>query len=124
MFPDFEPLGRKIWFLIHQPVMILVLVINICALMIILAYTEWVWPDSEELVPYVHSIFGMITIGFAFFQVNFFLLFFFFLNQIIKKLNQIKVILAFFRVDPDHPKRFIFRYGHRGLGISTFVLAG
>ena len=70
MFPDFEPLGRKIWFLIHQPVMILVLIINICALLIILAYTEWAWPEIDDVTCLVHSIFGMITIGFAFFQVK------------------------------------------------------
>jgi hypothetical protein len=34
-----------------------------------------------------------------------------------------KVIGAFFRVDKDHPKRFLFNYFHRTLGVLTFLLA-
>ena len=34
-----------------------------------------------------------------------------------------QIFIAFFRCDKDHPKRFIFNYFHRSLGLLTFLLS-
>jgi hypothetical protein len=64
-------LGSKFWFVIHRPVMLLVPVISIIALLVILAKLDWKWVSAkEDKTAFAHSIFGIVAIGLAFFQVN------------------------------------------------------
>ena len=91
----------QFWFFIHRPLMICVPILSIIAFLIILSQLQWSWIVNTSQPNFAHSIIGIITISFSVLQV----------------------IGAFFRVDKDHPKRFIFNHIHRTLGIVTFILA-
>lgn len=69
LFPTKKICDLKIWFVVHRPLMILVAVISIVAFIVILAYKEWSWLDTEDAVAFTHSIFGIVTIGLAVLQV-------------------------------------------------------
>lgn len=50
--------------------MMFVPVVAITAFIVILADLNWKWVDSNETIPFVHSIIGIITIGFSMIQVK------------------------------------------------------
>jgi len=92
----------QFWFFIHRPLMICVPLLSISAFIVILYQLEWTWIDSSvNKLNFAHSITGIVTISFS----------------------VVQVVVAFFRVDKDHPKRLIFNRFHRTLGILTFILA-
>ena len=70
MLPDKTICGTKIWFTIHRPLMILTLTLSIISLLIILSYVNWTWIMTSKPVNFTHSIFGIVVIGLAFFQVT------------------------------------------------------
>lgn len=70
IFPDRRIFELKVWFVIHRPLMLSAFLLSFIALMVILADKNWTWIDKYNLTSFVHSIFGMITIGLAFIQVN------------------------------------------------------
>lgn len=50
--------------------MMSVFILSVIALLVILADKDWKWIDKNKLTEFVHSIFGIITIGLAFIQVD------------------------------------------------------
>jgi hypothetical protein len=129
IFPTVKFLKLDFWFNIHRPLMISVPIISIAAFIIILSYLDWDWVDSDRPLSFVHSILGIIVIFLSIVQVNYnFILFLtvrsflFSILLLIFILND-QVIIAFFRPDKTHPKRFIFNYFHRTVGLSAFFLS-
>ncbi len=61
--------NSEFWFNIHRPFMILVVLMSITAFIVILADLNWKWVESSDTIEFIHSIFGIITIGFAIIQV-------------------------------------------------------
>ena len=59
------------WFAVHRPTMVSVAVISLVSFLIILSDLNWTWIDSSFTLIFVHSIFGIITIGLAFIQVSY-----------------------------------------------------
>ncbi len=62
--------GKDLWFIFHLPIMVLVALISIAAFLVILAEDGWSWAGLDDPVCFAHSIFGIVTIGIAHFQVN------------------------------------------------------
>jgi uncharacterized membrane protein len=94
-------INMPIWFNVHRTFMILVPVISIISFLVILSFEQWSWVDQSNQLNFAHSIIGMITIGFSIIQMG----------------------VAFIRPHPGTPKRPIFNYFHRTLGLTTFTLA-
>lgn len=61
------------WFVIHRPLMLSVLILSVIGLLVILADKRWAWIEPANVGSLVHSIFGMITIGLAVLQVRHYL---------------------------------------------------
>jgi hypothetical protein len=70
LLPDKKFCGVQFWFTLHRPIMVMVPVLSIIALLIILSAVDWKWMETEEKLEFTHSIFGIVAIGFAFFQVS------------------------------------------------------
>ena len=70
IFPDKNLFKIQIWFIIHFSLMISVPIISIMSFLIILSNKNWQWLQvTDSSVMFVHSIFGIVTIGLAFIQV-------------------------------------------------------
>lgn len=61
--------NSEFWFNIHRPFMILVVLMSITAFIVILADLEWKWVENSGSINFIHSIFGIVTIGLAIIQV-------------------------------------------------------
>lgn len=73
LYPDKLICGVQFWFTVHRSVMIITVILSIVAFILALAFKEWSWINPEDPSTHlVHSIFGIIAIGVAFFQVEFF----------------------------------------------------
>lgn len=73
LLPKFKLGKNRLWFILHQSIMILVVVCNIVSLFVILAHLEFKWVDSSiSQMTFVHSIFGIIAIALAVIQVFFY----------------------------------------------------
>jgi hypothetical protein len=60
----------QIWFAIHFPLMVSVPIISLVSFLIILSYVNWQWLQvTDSTVMFVHSIFGIFTLGLSFIQV-------------------------------------------------------
>lgn len=70
IFPDRRIHKLKIWFVLHRPIMLSVFLLAIIGLLVILAHKNWKWVSQSSLTQFVHSIFGMVTLGLAFIQVS------------------------------------------------------
>lgn len=68
LFPNVKVYNTKVWFLLHRPLMIFVVLMSIIAFLIILADLSWSWVKLSASL--AHSVFGMLTIGLAFIQVR------------------------------------------------------
>lgn len=101
IFPTVRLCGLQFWFIVHRPFMLLAVVVSLVSLVIILFDKNWQWVQVTSTFNFVHSILGISTIGLAFIQP----------------------ILAIFRPDKDAPKRPIFNWVHRSIGVLTFILA-
>jgi hypothetical protein len=104
----FKNLGGKrkvlnvhIWFLIHRSCMSLVWLISIASFLIILWNNEWNWVLKASKIPFLHSVFGMLTIGLTFIQP----------------------IMGFVRCDHGHRYRYVFDYSHSTVGILAIACA-
>lgn len=103
IFPSVKPCNIQFWFHIHRPFMMCVTLASLAAFITILWDNKWSWVDYEiDMIEFIHSIFGICTIGFS----------------------VIQMILGTLRPDKDHPRRCVFNHVHRTLGISTFILSG
>lgn len=69
LLPGKKVCGSKIWFLIHRPFMIIVVVISITSFLVILSAKDWKWISSIKPLSFAHSIFGIVAISFSIFQV-------------------------------------------------------
>lgn len=69
IFPENRIFEFKIWFSLHVPIMLLVVLITIVSLLAIVAEKNWTWISKNSLNAFVHSIFGMIVIGLLLLQV-------------------------------------------------------
>jgi hypothetical protein len=49
--------------------MILVPIFSITGYIVILSYANWTWIEADEVVPFIHSIVGFITILLSIVQV-------------------------------------------------------
>lgn len=101
IFPDFKPFKLPVWFVVHRTFMMLVPIVTITGFIVILADQDWTWLDQSIALNFAHSIIGIITLSFS----------------------VIQMLVAFIRPHPGAPKRKIFNYFHRSLGITTFLLA-
>ena len=59
----------EFWFNVHRPLMIFVPICSSVAFIVILADLEWKWLETTQLTNFVHSIFGIVTIGLSIIQV-------------------------------------------------------
>lgn len=100
-WPEQKVCGKAIWFAIHRPVMISVVVLTIIGFILILVYTKGTWVPKSLAREFAHSIIGIITIIFAISQP----------------------IMALFRCTPDAENRFIFNYAHRFVGLTALLLS-
>ena len=64
-------LDVKLWFNIHRILMILLQSVTITGFFVILFDSHWKWIkySKENLVNFLHSIFGIVLIGFSVVQV-------------------------------------------------------
>jgi hypothetical protein len=69
VYPDTMVLGKQIWFTIHRSCMIFSYVLSFIAFLVILSYLDWQWIDPSESLNFAHSIFGIVVLGLALFQV-------------------------------------------------------
>ena len=70
VFPYIEMFDKRIWFIIHQSIMILVVVITFISVIVIFTDKKWRWTHiNAALVETWHSIFGIFLIATAAFQV-------------------------------------------------------
>ncbi|CAF1373447.1 unnamed protein product, partial [Didymodactylos carnosus] len=94
--------GEAVWFSLHRAFMSCAAVLTVLGFLFILVHNKGTWveyqPNSKE---YAHSIVGVIVVGLAFFQP----------------------FLASFRCHTDSRYRFIFKYLHGFIGITSFVLS-
>lgn len=72
LLPTKKVCGGQVWFALHRPIMVSVLLLSIISLIVILADQEWKWIETTETLNFTHSIFGMAAIGLAFLQVKMF----------------------------------------------------
>ncbi len=101
VWPEKKACGKAIWFTIHRPVMISVVVLTLTAFGLILIYTKGTWVSQTDQRIFAHSIVGIIVISFV----------------------VIQPIMALFRCKPDAEYRFIFNYAHRFIGLSALLLS-
>ncbi len=92
----------QFWFFAHRALMTLVMLLSLAGLILVLFYKNWVWIKPEANARFIHSIFGIVSIGLGF----------------------VNPIMAFFRPAKDSRNRPIFNWAHRILGITIFVFAG
>ena len=70
MLPGLKPCDLQFWFIIHKPLMTSIPIISISSLVIILWHSNWQWASlSNSILAFVHSIFGIFTIGISIIQV-------------------------------------------------------
>lgn len=95
-FGDKEMLGTKIWFTFHRSFMLLTVVLTIIS--VILVFVDvggWSYGAGA------HSYTGIIVVLLA----------------------VIQPIMALFRPSPGDEKRYIFNWAHRGVGLSSLLVA-
>jgi hypothetical protein len=97
----YEIFKLKFWFVIHRPLMILVVLLSIIGFILIFAQVGWKWIDPAEKLNFAHSITGTITIVLA----------------------NIQIYVAFFRPHPNTSKRKMFNWFHRIVGAGSFYLS-
>ena len=61
--------GAHMWFVLHFPVMVFAAALNLIALLLILAEKDWKWIRPANTVEFVHSIFGIVSIGLLYLQM-------------------------------------------------------
>lgn len=112
------------WFNIHRPFMILIVIVELVAFLVILSSLDWSWVETDEKVNFVHSIFGITTIGLSIIQVIIQIIIVHCISLLLLLFVCFcQVSVAFFRPHPGTPKRYIFNYFHRSVGLSAFVLS-
>lgn len=97
------------WFQIHRAVNFLAVLLIICAALLVLIAKDlrWTGPMSDAPPEYnfgagsVHSLLGLIAII----------------------LSILQPILALCRCGHDHPKRFMFNWTHRFIGLTAVIFA-
>jgi hypothetical protein len=121
LFPDILLCGIQFWFFVHFPVMIFALVLAFIALLVIISDLNWMWVEPIERLDFAHSFFGIMAICLGFLQVNCDT----FHNYCLKmsSLSRLKITIALFRCDKNHPYRFVFNYAHQSLGLTTYGFA-
>ena len=72
IFSDHMINGLMIWFFLHRPMMVLAFVLTLISLVVILVENNWNWVNKANLTAFVHSIFGLVLIGFLTLQVCFY----------------------------------------------------
>lgn len=68
-----ELFGKKLWFVLHRPLMTLAVVLTLTAFLVILSSLKWTWAvagNNYSDTQFAHSIFGMFVIGLSIFQVR------------------------------------------------------
>ncbi|CAF4089741.1 unnamed protein product [Rotaria sp. Silwood2] len=90
-----------VWYIMHQIVMNFAVVMTLVSFVLILIYKRGVWTSQSLSREFAHSIMGLIVVSTA----------------------TLQSIMTIFRCRPDHPRRFIFNYVHRIVGISTLILS-
>jgi len=69
LFPKWKPFELQVWFVVHRPLMMFVAFASVIGFIIILADSDWKWLDTKIVANFVHSIFGIVTIGLSVIQV-------------------------------------------------------
>ena len=123
LFPNFKIFQVHFWFNAHRALMFSVSILSIVAFFLIFADLNWKWVELSDglIINFVHSIFGIVVISLLFVQVRIFL-------KISIKLFSLylirsKVLMGLLRPEKEHPKRFLFNYAHKTLGICMLVLS-
>ncbi|RNA02804.1 ferric-chelate reductase 1 isoform X1 [Brachionus plicatilis] len=101
LLPEKTLCGKKIWFVVHSPFMIMVAVISLTSFLVILSAKGWKWIPLIKPVNYAHSIFGIVAISFSIFQV----------------------FLGIMRPNRNHPRRYLFNFVHKTLGYSSLIFS-
>ena len=94
--PEKKVCGVQIWFTIHRPIMISSLIFSLISFLVILSELDWKWVTTSQPATFAHSIFGIVSIGFAFFQVitcKFFLYFNWFHKSCIFKRSSLRFVV-------------------------------
>ncbi|ELT90057.1 hypothetical protein CAPTEDRAFT_206433 [Capitella teleta] len=97
---QWKPFGKQVWFVIHQPFMILAALLTLIG--IVLAFVEAQGYSNMSGFKAAHPPIG-ITVG---------------------VLVVINPIMSLFRCTPDDPRRSIFNIAHLLVGQSAHLLAG
>jgi len=92
----------QFWFFAHRGLMILVMLVSVVGLILVLFYKNGEWIEPKADARFIHSIFGIVSIGLGF----------------------ANPIMAYFRPAKDSPKRPVFNWAHRLLGIFIYLIAG
>ncbi len=71
IFPSSKLFNLQFWFNIHRPFMFSVSILSIVGLIVILYELKWTWIDKVNLMSFIHSIFGIVSISLATIQVYF-----------------------------------------------------
>ncbi|CAH3195825.1 unnamed protein product, partial [Porites evermanni] len=92
-----ELLGTKVWFTFHRALLVFTVLVTIIATVIIFIHAgHWV-----SRMPGAHTVIGIIVLVLA----------------------VIQPIMAWFRPHPGDNNRYLFNWAHRGVGLSSLVLA-
>lgn len=70
LYKDKRFWGLEFWYLIHRTLMSGVLVLSVLAMLIALADTRWKWVSNKKKSQFGHSVFGILTLIFVFFQAS------------------------------------------------------
>ncbi len=72
IFPNIKILKVQFWFNAHRVLMMFIPVASIVAFIVILADLKWKWIELSDtvVVNFIHSIIGIVVIGFSLIQVN------------------------------------------------------
>lgn len=89
-----EMLGTKVWFTFHRALLVFTVLVTIIATVIIFIH-------AGHWMPGAHTVVGIIVLVLA----------------------VIQPIMAWFRPHPGDSNRYLFNWAHRGVGLSSLVLA-
>ncbi|CAD6192577.1 unnamed protein product [Caenorhabditis auriculariae] len=104
LFTEQRILGVAVWFQFHRIANFIGVVCMVASLLCIFISKQWTWTGLGSNAKYwteVHTNVGVIAVALA----------------------VVQVVGSYLRCDPGHPKRLVFNWTHRILGIVSYSLA-
>ncbi|GFO47869.1 ferric-chelate reductase 1 [Plakobranchus ocellatus] len=124
-WPNTTIFGLKVWFQVHRACMMLVFVMGSVAIVLVFVEIEGYSDVSVLVVGSVAIVLVFVEIeGYSDIHGETYKKAHPVLGLITTGLMVINPIMAFFRVGPDHPQRYVFNWSHWAVGTSAHILAG